>query len=172
MIPPGISGKRKHIMYMLQKMRYIYYKIDYLYNNWKTELLKEHALPLATHTNLHYAEDKISEDNWYLASYLSCFTLSTPPKNAITKYFGDRCLLAKLVPTFEDRGVSHGQCGRSPMAVISIFFLDQSHYFFFQVTPQLYSRGWVDPIPDPLLRKSNLDLWICNQELWPKEYEI
>jgi hypothetical protein len=26
---------------------------------------------------------------------------------------------------------------------------------FYQVAPQLYSRGWVDPVPDPLLlRKS------------------
>jgi hypothetical protein len=34
-------------------------------------------------------------------------------------------------------------------------FLDRSRYFFFQVAPQLYSRGRVDPVPDPvLLRKS------------------
>jgi hypothetical protein len=34
-------------------------------------------------------------------------------------------------------------------------FLDRNRYFFFQVAPQLYSRGWVDPVPDPLLlRKS------------------
>jgi hypothetical protein len=34
-------------------------------------------------------------------------------------------------------------------------FLDRSRYFFFQVTPQLYSQGWVDPVLDPLLlRKS------------------
>jgi hypothetical protein len=34
-------------------------------------------------------------------------------------------------------------------------FLDWSRYFFFQAAPQLYSRGWVDPVPDPLLlRKS------------------
>jgi hypothetical protein len=33
-------------------------------------------------------------------------------------------------------------------------FLDLSNYFFFQ-TAQLCSRGWVDPVPDPLLlRKS------------------
>jgi hypothetical protein len=33
-------------------------------------------------------------------------------------------------------------------------FLDRSSYFFFQVVPQLYSRGWMDPVPDPLpLRK-------------------
>jgi hypothetical protein len=53
-------------------------------------------------------------------------------------------------------------------------FLDRSRYFFFQAVPQLYSRGWVDPVPDPLLlRKSGSagnrtrDLWICSQELWP-----
>jgi hypothetical protein len=34
-------------------------------------------------------------------------------------------------------------------------FLDRSSYFLFQVAPQLYSRGRVDPVPDPLLlRKS------------------
>jgi hypothetical protein len=34
-------------------------------------------------------------------------------------------------------------------------FLDLEPLLFFQVAPQLYSWGWVDPIPDPLLlRKS------------------
>jgi hypothetical protein len=34
-------------------------------------------------------------------------------------------------------------------------FLDRSHQFFFPVAPQLYSRGSVDPVTDPLLlRKS------------------
>jgi hypothetical protein len=33
-------------------------------------------------------------------------------------------------------------------------FLDRSSYFFFQVAPRLYSRGWVNSVPDPpLLRK-------------------
>jgi hypothetical protein len=37
----------------------------------------------------------------------------------------------------------------------NLCFLDRSLYFFFQVAPQLYSRGWVDPVADPLLlRKS------------------
>jgi hypothetical protein len=36
-----------------------------------------------------------------------------------------------------------------------ICFLDLSRYSFFQVAPQLYSRGGVDSVPDPLLvRKS------------------
>jgi hypothetical protein len=30
-------------------------------------------------------------------------------------------------------------------------FLDRSRYFFFQAVPQLYSRGWVHPVPDALL---------------------
>jgi hypothetical protein len=30
-------------------------------------------------------------------------------------------------------------------------FLDRSRYFFFQAAPQLYSRGWADPVPEPLL---------------------
>jgi hypothetical protein len=37
-------------------------------------------------------------------------------------------------------------------------FLDWSRYFFFQVAPQLYSWGWVDPVADLLLlRKSGND---------------
>jgi hypothetical protein len=85
-----------------------------------------------------------------------------------------RRLSAKLVPTFADRGCrvisavdSHGHI---------LGFIDRSHYFF-QVGLQLYSRGWVDPIPDPLLlrifgsaRNRIRDLWICNQELWPLDH--
>jgi hypothetical protein len=60
-----------------------------------------------------------------------------------------RRLSANLVPTFADMGcyvisVTDHQ-GR-------IFrFLDRSRHFFFQVSRQLYSRGWVDPVPNPLL---------------------
>jgi hypothetical protein len=65
----------------------------------------------------------------------------------------DRRLSAKLVPTLADRGCRvvsatdlHGRI---------LGFLDRSRYNFFQVALQLYSRDWVDPIPDPLLlRKS------------------
>jgi hypothetical protein len=56
----------------------------------------------------------------------------------------DRSLSAKFVPTFGDRGCSvvsaidpHGRI---------LGFIDQSRYYFFQVAPQLYSRGWVDPL--------------------------
>jgi hypothetical protein len=36
-----------------------------------------------------------------------------------------------LVPTFVDRGVSHGQCGGTPAAV-NLSFLDRSRYFSFK----------------------------------------
>jgi hypothetical protein len=87
----------------------------------------------------------------------------------------DRHLSANLVTTFADRGCRvvretdpHGHILR---------FIDQSHYYIFQVAPQLYSRGWVDPVPDPLLLikfGSNenwiCDLWICSQEFWPLDH--
>jgi hypothetical protein len=39
--------------------------------------------------------------------------------------------------------------------IVSIKLSFGSRYFFLQVALQLYSRGWVDPVPDPLLlRKS------------------
>jgi hypothetical protein len=42
--------------------------------------------------------------------------------------------------------------------VVNLGFLDRSRYYFFQVAPQLYSRGWVDPVPHPLpLRKEIQD---------------
>jgi hypothetical protein len=59
-----------------------------------------------------------------------------------------------LVPTFADRGVSRGQSGGSFTAV-NVCFLDRNRYFIFPVAIQLSLRGWVDPVPDPLLlRKS------------------
>jgi hypothetical protein len=59
---------------------------------------------------------------------------------------------------------------------LNLGFIDRSRYFFFQVAPQLYSRSWVDPVPDPqLLRKSGSTgnrtrSWICRQELWPLDH--
>jgi hypothetical protein len=53
----------------------------------------------------------------------------------------DRRLLAKLVLTFADRGC-HVVSVMDPYGRI-LGFLDRSLYFFSQVAPQLYSRGWV-----------------------------
>jgi hypothetical protein len=80
-------------------------------------------------------------------------------------------LVGEVVSTFADRGCCVVSATDPP--VVSPGFLDQSRYYFFHVAPQLSSRGWVNPIPDPLLlRKSGSagnrtqDLWICSQKLW------
>jgi hypothetical protein len=78
-----------------------------------------------------------------------------------------------LVPTFVDRGVSRGQHVGSP-TVVSLSLLDRSRYFSFKKLLIYPHKGWVDPVPDPLLlRKSSSagnrtrGLWICSQEVWP-----
>jgi hypothetical protein len=67
---------------------------------------------------------------------------------------------------------------RIPTAV-NPSFQDRSRYYFIQVAPQLSSRGWVDPVPDPLLLiksggagNRTRDLWICSQELWPLDHRV
>jgi hypothetical protein len=62
----------------------------------------------------------------------------------------DRRLSAKLVPTFAYKCPVIST--EDPYGSI-LGFLDWSHYHFYQLTPQLYSRGWVGPVPDPLLRR-------------------
>jgi hypothetical protein len=81
--------------------------------------------------------------------------LQTPwPESASELYRpSDLRLSTKLVPTFADIGC-HVVSVTDPYCCI-LGFQDRSRYFFFQVAPQLYSRGWVGPVPDPLLlRKS------------------
>jgi hypothetical protein len=127
-------------------------------------------------------------DNFYLNLFSEClilcfilkcslhafhknYKLFSRPESASELYRpNDRSFLSKLLPTFADRG-SHVGSVTDPYGLI-LGFLDRSRYFFFQVAPQLYSRGSVDPVPDPLLlRKSGSvgnrtpDLWISSQEL-------
>jgi hypothetical protein len=77
--------------------------------------------------------------------------------------------------TFADRGCC--VVSTTDLYCRILGFLDRSRYFFFQAFPQLYSRGRVDPVPDPLLlRKSGSagnwtrHIWICSQELWPLDH--
>jgi hypothetical protein len=51
----------------------------------------------------------------------------------------DRRLSTKLVPTFADRGCRVVNA-TAPYGRI-LGFLDRGRYYFFQVAPQLYSRG-------------------------------
>jgi hypothetical protein len=117
---------------------------------------------------------------WTLAHFMRYVTNCKTRKNKLhclspwANYTNCR-LSAKLVPTFVNRGCrvvsTINSLGHIPG------FLDRSRYCFFQVALQLYSRGWVNPKPDPLLlRKScsagnwTRNLRICSQELWPLDH--
>jgi hypothetical protein len=62
----------------------------------------------------------------------------------------DHRLSIKLVPNFAYRGC---QVSVADTYGRILGFLHRNRYCFFQVALQLYSGGWVDPIPDPLLLK-------------------
>jgi hypothetical protein len=104
---------------------------------------------------------------WLILFWSSNFTLPIPlaeayrltkkiynwtprPESGSKLYWpSDRRLSAKLVATFADR-----RCHLVSMTDPydrNLRFLDRNRYYFFQVAFQLYSRDWVDPVPDPLL---------------------
>jgi hypothetical protein len=77
------------------------------------------------------------------------------PESSSELYRPSNCRFsAKLVPTFADTGC-HVVSVTDPYGR-NLGFLHRSRYFFFQEAPRLYSRGWADPVLDPiLLRKSD-----------------
>jgi hypothetical protein len=90
-----------------------------------------------------------------LTSQFIAFLTPWPESTSELYRPSDRRFSATLVLTFADRGC-HVVSVTNPYGRI-LGFLDRSRYFFFQVAPQLYSRGWVDPVPYPLLlRKSGI----------------
>jgi hypothetical protein len=58
-------------------------------------------------------------------------------------------LVSEVTANFADRGC-HVVSVTEPYGRI-LGFLDRSRILFYQVAPQLYSQGCVDPVPDPLL---------------------
>jgi hypothetical protein len=58
-------------------------------------------------------------------------------------------LVGEAIANFCGQRVPHGQRDGS-LRPYSLFSR-QELLRFYQVAPQLYSRGWVDPVPDPLL---------------------
>jgi hypothetical protein len=88
---------------------------------------------------------------WELLLLACYFKQQTLWSESVSELYrlNDRGLSAKLAPTFVDRQC-HVVSVTDPYGHI-LGFIDQSRYFFFQVTPHLYSRGWVDSVPDLLL---------------------
>jgi hypothetical protein len=111
---------------------------------------------------------RLSQNPWQIANATHKLKLLGLSPRANYTDRADRRLSAKLVSTFENRGC---HVGRVTDPYGRIFgFLDLSRYFFFfQAAPQLYSRGWLDPVSDPLLLRiserweSDLGLLICRK---------
>jgi hypothetical protein len=81
------------------------------------------------------------------------------PESASELYrTSDRRLSAKLMQTFADRGFGVVSV-TDPYGRI-LWFLDRSRYFFSQLAPQLYSRGWVDP--DVIIHFAKIPLLFIN----------
>jgi hypothetical protein len=58
-------------------------------------------------------------------------------------------LVGEVIANFCGKRVPRGQ--RDGSLRLYSRFSSQETLLFYQVAPQLYSRGWVDPVPDPLL---------------------
>jgi hypothetical protein len=58
-------------------------------------------------------------------------------------------LVGEVIANFCGWRVPRGQRDGSPRPYSR--FSRQEPLLFYQVAPQLYSRGWVDPVPDPLI---------------------
>jgi hypothetical protein len=89
-----------------------------------------------------------------LGSWASLGLMQFNLRDMATVFYTDwvaAALSAKLVLTFADKRC-HVVSAVDPRGRI-FGFLDRSHYYFFQVAPQLYSRGRVDPVPDTLIEK-------------------
>jgi hypothetical protein len=116
------------------------------------QLWKSTAYPIETVFHLYHRSCLHSIPSLYILRILT--KLNPWPGSARELYRpSDRRMSSKLVPILADRGF-YVASFTDPYGCI-LGFLERSRYFFFQVAPQLYSRGSVDLVPDPrLLRKS------------------
>jgi hypothetical protein len=96
--------------------------------------------------------------------FLLSFLLLPWPESARELYrASDLWLSAKLVPTSADRGCRVVSATYSLSAAFSDLYT-WNRYFFFHVASHLYSRGWMDLIPDTLLPENLIAPRI---EPWP-----
>jgi hypothetical protein len=83
----------------------------------------------------------------YSTCLLVCLLRGLSPR---ANYTDERPLfVCEVIANFCRQRVSRGQRDESLRPYCR--FSRQEPLLFYQVAPQLYSRGWVDPVPDPLL---------------------
>jgi hypothetical protein len=142
-------------------------------------LILWNGMPICTSTAANHRQRSDCESNEVISerTYMSsltrvywlwyrCWKLGTSQTRTKFKWkfnglslwanYTDRATAAcrrRLVPTLADRGCLVVSV-TDPYGRI-LGFLDGSRYFFFQVAPQLYSWGWLDPVSDPILRRKS-----------------
>jgi hypothetical protein len=120
---------------------------------WFTALWPCRSMLRCVHTSAMHVDSSL----WMILSFNIADSIKQKQTNSVT-WFRERTIPTEQPPlvgevgaNFYDRGCHvvsvTDSCGRI------LGFLDRSHYFFFQVAPQLHSRGWVS-VPDPLLLKN------------------
>jgi hypothetical protein len=132
-----------------------YYKLKHHYVKWRQKSLNVTRMQLCI--GMRRIPFVLSRFSWTrLVSHKLSTKIEIPWLQSASELYrpSDRRLSAKLVPTFADRGC-HVVSATDPYGSI-LGFLDRSRNFFiFEIVPQLYSRGWMDPVPEPLFFRNS-----------------
>jgi hypothetical protein len=129
--------------------------------------------PVVLNLRYNFSSASYSQRCWSIIQVIQTKTNSVAlsPRANYTDWSTATCR-RNLVPTFVDRAVSRDQRGGSP-TVVNLSFLDRCRYFSFKWLLIYSHKGWVDPVPDPLLlrksgsaRNRTRDLWVSSQKLW------
>jgi hypothetical protein len=67
----------------------------------------------------------------------------------------ERTVPTERPPLSSEVSVNFWGCWVVSVTVFSVFYTRAAIFVFFQVAPQLYSRGWVDPVSAPLLHRKS-----------------
>jgi hypothetical protein len=110
--------------------------------NEEPEIERVEMLPISRHA---YDEenDNLGRCVWWVVMWeITRNKKQTSWPESVSELYrpSDRRLSVKIVPTFADKGCLMVSVA-DPYGQI-LGFLDRNRYFFFQVAPQLYSRGW------------------------------
>jgi hypothetical protein len=107
----------------------------------------------------------------------STFQDTTPCRTKDTPWLlvCKRTIPTERPPLFGEVSANVAWSAQWILTAVNLGFIDRSRYFSIQVAPQLSSRGWMDPVPDPLLLRKSGNAWnrtqdLCSQELWPLDH--
>jgi hypothetical protein len=149
LVHTGQETNWSHLNVFLKQLDWKYKDVTYLIASTTTCLLPQPPSPFNDESHsCHGVLCNFTVDN---CSTWNIIKKKTPWSETASELYrpSDRRLSTKWLPTFADRGVPRGLRDGSLRPYSR--FSRQEPLFFYQVAPQLYSRGWVDPVQDPLL---------------------